>query len=255
MSDIKQHFEEHAAVYLGASSQLEKIWNRRQPLFERCLDRNAPLRFLDIGGGSGILADQLLELFPQSQVTIVDLSQSLLDYNRPNDRKQLICEDAWEFLARQQGQVAYDVVNFDVLLHHILTPRSFRESRQMQAEIIRQSLQVLAPGGYISIREILYESLGMLPRSTTQRLLWYASTRRLPRFASRLLQGLGMKSQGGGVCFFSQQDLRSLLLANRLELVEWDLNRLVRLTWKYRLALVGDVTDVYVMARRPIESA
>jgi hypothetical protein len=125
----------------------------------------------------------------------------------------------------------------------------------MQAEIIRQSLQVLAPGGYISIREILYESLGMLPRSTTQRLLWYASTRRLPRFASRLLQGLGMKSQGGGVCFFSQQDLRSLLLANRLELVEWDLNRLVRLTWKYRLALVGDVTDVYVMARRPIESA
>jgi hypothetical protein len=30
---------------------------------------------------------------------------------------------------------------------------------------------------------------------------------------------------------------------------------MVRLTWKYRLALVGDVTDVYVMARRPVESA
>lgn len=250
LSDIKQHFDEHAQIYLGASSQLERIWNRRQPQFQRWLDPTKPLRFLDVGGGSGVLADRILDLFPQSYVTIVDLSQSLLDYNQPHPRKTLICQDALQYFSDQRGHVTFDVVNFDVLLHHILTPRSFAESRRMQADVIQQAMQLLEPGGFISIREILYESCRLLPRRSTQRLLWYASTRRLPRVLSRLLQRLGMKSQGGGVCFFDQADLRSILEGCHLDIVEMDVHRLIRMTWKYYMALARDVTDVYVMARR-----
>ncbi len=250
MNEIKQHFEQHAKVYLGVDEQLERIWQKRRPIFERHLDAGRDLQILDIGGGSGVLADRLLELFPKAHVTIVDLSQSLLDFNRSHPNKTLVCQDAWDFLREQRGRVQYDLINFDVLLHHILTPASFTETRNLQSEIIRQATACLAPGGWISIREIAYESMSCLPNRSTHRLLWFASTRRLPALLRRSLQRLGMNSQGGGVAFFSAKEIQGVLEQNGLEVVEFVRHPMVKLNWKYYAALAGDVTDLYVLARR-----
>lgn len=250
MNEIKRHFEQHAKVYLGVDEQLERIWQMRRPLFERHLDSSRPLRILDIGGGSGVLADRLLELFPRAHVTIVDLSQSLLDFNRSHPQKTLCCQDAWDFLREHQGQSEFDLINFDVLLHHILTSGSFDETRRLQSEIIRQATACLAPGGLISIREIAYQSLSWLPAGSTHRLLWFASTRRLPPLLRRTMQRLGMNSQGGGVAFFSSSEIQTLLEQNGLDVIEFVRHPMVKLNWRYYAAMAGDVTDVYVLARR-----
>jgi 2-polyprenyl-3-methyl-5-hydroxy-6-metoxy-1,4-benzoquinol methylase len=250
MNKIKQHFEEHAETYLGTAHQLDAIWSKRLPIFRRYIEPSRDMRLLDVGGGAGDLADRLLTEFPRLEVTIVDVSQALLNHNRPHPRKELICREATAYFADQRGRRQYDMVNFDVLLHHILTPGSFRQTRNLQRDIIGQACELLVPDGLISIREIVYQTLGLLPERTTHRLLWFVSTRRLPRRLTELMHRMGMASQGGGVAFFSRAELLTILRDHGLQIEDVTTFQIARPNWKFRLVLAKEPTDIYVMARK-----
>jgi SAM-dependent methyltransferase len=249
MNRIRDHFDRHVAWYDGrGKSQSEEIWRYRRPLFQQFLDPAAPLiRILDVGGGSGFLADRLLAEFPNTEVTIVDISQRLLDQNQPHDRKRLVCEDFQSFLAHERS--TYDVINFDVMLHHVLTPKSFLASRKMQSQVIALAVRALRPGGLISIREIAYQTLRGLPRHTSHWLLWFLSTRSLPEAMQRVMHRLGMRSQGAGVCFSAIDDLVNMLKAQGLTVEAQVTHRFATMNLKYRLTLAADVVDIYLMAR------
>src|SRR4051794_4292286 len=54
------------------------------------LSSDESFNVLDLGGGNGLFADQLLARFPKSTVTIIDISSVLLSRNNPSNRKELI---------------------------------------------------------------------------------------------------------------------------------------------------------------------
>src|ERR1700761_4224216 len=46
------------------------------------IDRDRPIRILDVGAGYGVLTRELLQSFPRSTVVLVDLSQRMLEHAR-----------------------------------------------------------------------------------------------------------------------------------------------------------------------------
>lgn len=247
MDPIKRHFEENAQFYLGNQLK-EQIWQKRRPMFERLIDPDRPYRFLDAGGGTGFLSDKILETFPKAEVTLVDLSQALLDRNRPHERKRLVCRNLHEFFA-DESEPKFDFINLDVLLHHILSVDSYGETRRIQSDFLAAARQRLEPDGHMSIRELDYQSLPGLPPNSTHRLLWFATTRKLPRVLSRTLHRLGMQSQGAGACFFSRSTLLDMLTASGYEVEDVVTFGHQRMGLKHYLALAGEVKDIYIMAR------
>lgn len=251
---VRAHFDSHAEIYSASAPRVrdfgERLWNRRKEQMQQVIDPNRQaVSLLDVGGGDGFLADRVLEAFPNVRATVVDISQQLLDRNRPHPRKTLVCSDLHDFFRSCPARTAVDVINFDVLLHHVLTPTSFRESRRMQSRVIEQAVRVLAEDGAISIREILYDSWPVLPRRATHWFLWYLSTRRLPRPLSRLLHALGVRSQGAGVCYLDETDLNAILHEHGLCVV----SRVVIARWtgiRRRLALSSGATAAVLLARR-----
>jgi len=252
---VRAHFDGHADDYSAAGAVYargfyECLWSKRRAQLERFVDpQRETVSLLDIGGADGYLADRALEAFGNLRVTIVDISRKLLDKNRPHPRKTLVCSDLHDFFASCPAGTAFDVINFDVLLHHILTPGSFRESRRMQSRVIEHAVRFLADEGVISIREILYDSWPVLPRRATHWFLWYASTRRLPRPLSRLMHALGVRSQGAGVCYLDEADMVSMLEEHGLRVADRAViaqGAGVRLF----LALAARVKTVAVVARR-----
>jgi phospholipid N-methyltransferase len=67
--------------------------DHRQPIIDRLIAaipyaHDSAIAVLDIGGGSGVLSDAVLNAFPQAQVTLQDFSKPMLDraHNRFADR-------------------------------------------------------------------------------------------------------------------------------------------------------------------------
>ena len=174
----------------------------------------------------------------------------MLNENQPDPRKTLVCSDLQTYFQSLTDDTEYDLINFDVLLHHILTPQSFRESRRMQQDVLNQSATRLSSDGYLSIREIAYTSIAPLPRHATHKFLWFCTTRHLPGPARRMMHSMGMHSQGAGVCFFHADDLRQMLATSGLSISQWKTHQLARVGWKYHLALAGNATDLYIIAGR-----
>jgi hypothetical protein len=91
-------------------------------LLER-LNEDKPFNVLDLGGGNGVFVDQLLSRFPRSSATIVDVSVSLLEKNKPSDRKELI-HDAIEYIRNLLVGRTFDYITMNWVFHHPVHSRS-----------------------------------------------------------------------------------------------------------------------------------
>lgn len=96
---------------------------------------------LEIGGGSGVMAAQLLAMFPELKLTVTDLDRSMFadapkDLARSGDRVQVEVADATR-LSFPDG--SFDYVFSFIMLHHVL---------EWEKAII-EGVRVLRPGGWL----------------------------------------------------------------------------------------------------------
>lgn len=158
-------------------------------------------RFLDVGGGNGKFGDRLLAAYPRATGVILDNAKQLLGRNTPNPRKSLVEGSALD-LKRHFGAERFDLIVFNWVLHHMVTPE-YRRTRALQARVLAQAGGLLNPGGIISISENLYE--GLLMKSLPGKLIYgLTSTARLAPVTSRL----GANTAGVGVCFLTQGEIQ-----------------------------------------------
>jgi hypothetical protein len=166
--------------------------------------------FLDIGGGNGRFADQLLEHYPKARGTVLDNSESLLARNRVSSRKRLILGSAGNL---EQVQGKFDVVCMHWLLHH-LVGNKYDESRANQLRTLQQLSALLNEHGRVSVFENDY--VGWLTDSWPPYVIFAATASRAFAPAARRL---GANTAGVGVCFNSQGGWRQMMAASELEVL------------------------------------
>src|SRR5262249_20328278 len=94
------------------------------------LNENRPFKLLDLGGGNGLFADQLLARFSKSSVTIVDISSALLTKNNLSNRKELI-HGSIENISEIFAGCKFDYITMNWVLHH-LVGNSYRLCQENQ---------------------------------------------------------------------------------------------------------------------------
>lgn len=97
-------------------------------------------RVLELGVGTGTLTAQILEGFPQAQLTAIDLSPRMITRARAKlrpyrDRVDLVAGDLGTF-----EEAPYDVVVSSLAIHHLSDGEKWR--------LFRRVFRCLSPGGY-----------------------------------------------------------------------------------------------------------
>lgn len=160
------------------------------------------MRVLDIGGGNGVFADQLLARYPHAKVTLLDNAPSLLNRNKPHERKKLICDTA-ENLSRFSTE-RFDMLCLHWVLHHMVK-RTWRSTVDEQGSILRHALALLAPGGRLCVFENCYQGFGIPALSS-----WFVFQMTSSRMLAKITRIGGANTAGVGVAFHDEQSWRRL---------------------------------------------
>ena len=93
---------------------------------------------LEIGGGSGAMAEGVLAAFPFASLTITDIDDAMVSSARSRlaGREHVVVERA-DVTALPFGDSSFDSVTSYLMLHHVITWR----------EAIAEATRVLRPGG------------------------------------------------------------------------------------------------------------
>lgn len=185
---------------------------------------------LDVGGGNGRFADQLLALYPQARVTVLDNSEVLLARNKQHDRKQLRLGSANSLDALEES---FDLISLHWLLHH-LVGESFRETRANQVNTLRAARGLLSSRGRVSVFENDYHGWAPEPYPT-----WLIYQVTASRPLTRVAGALGANTAGVGVGFNSFEgwqrtiERSGLFIVDHAEPDNWQR----RLPWYVKLAV------------------
>jgi len=145
------------------AAQAEAIWPQEEPLVRRY----APASVLDVGCGTGEISSRIAALFPQAQVTGVDIIESHLElarrrYEHPNLTFRQA--DAFE-LPFERG--AFDLTVCRHVLQAIPTPE------RVLAELVR----VTRPGGHLHVIAEDYEMIFAAPARLDLSAFWHTGPR------------------------------------------------------------------------------
>lgn len=142
MDRIKKHFEEEAQEFdeiivrliPGYSEMVEALVTAIP------LDRSAPARVIDLGCGTGSVAKRVLEIYPNAQITCLDLAEKMIVMARGKlARYQHVIYLTGDFSSLDLGG-NYNAVLSSLSLHHLLTDDDKRR-------FYRRVYHSLAPGG------------------------------------------------------------------------------------------------------------
>jgi len=162
-------------------------------------DEGRPFNVLDLGGGNGIFADQLLARFPKSSVSIVDISSLLLAKNRPSERKELI-HSSIECMNDILVGRTFDYITVNWVFHH-LVGNGYRICRKNCLDTLMRCKELLKPNGMLIVTENMFE--GYLGSNVPSHLIYTITATRWPWFV-RLAERF-FNTAGVGVCFQSQR--------------------------------------------------
>jgi tRNA (cmo5U34)-methyltransferase len=128
MDQIKQHFEEEAHKF-------DRIIQQLIPYYEEMLqalisaipfDNDYPIRVLDLGCGTGTVAQYILQAFPQSHVTCLDFSKQMIGMAQAKlanfSRVSYLVQDFREYTPTH----SYHAVVSSLALHHLVTDEEKR---------------------------------------------------------------------------------------------------------------------------------
>ena len=111
-----------------------------------------PLRALDLGVGTGVFSEKLLEAFPETTLVAIDGAEAMLELAaaRLGDRSDRVTWVKADFLALPDeltGRDSFDLVISSYALHHL--------SAGEKLGVLRQVAAALAPGGWLVNADIV----------------------------------------------------------------------------------------------------
>ena len=129
---MAEHIEDFDAFYASVADQLPIAWQ-------------AP-HILDLGIGTGLELDPILERFPNARVTGIDLSREMLEHLADKPRPwigqlRLLCRS---FLDAPLGESVYDAVVSVMALHHWIPDVKLGLYRRIHAALKPGSLFINA---------------------------------------------------------------------------------------------------------------
>jgi ubiquinone/menaquinone biosynthesis C-methylase UbiE len=150
-SDPSGHHDWESSDYVDrwiASDVLRD--DERRVVLRRILDRLAierdrPIRVLDVGAGYGVLTRELLESFPRSTVVLVDLSQRMLEHARSrlaeySVRFQIVEADLRDARWTRGVDGPFQIVASAMAVHNVRHPGVIRQ-------IYTDMASLITPGG------------------------------------------------------------------------------------------------------------
>lgn len=123
MKTIKTQFNSVAQQY---DKQRKKLIPCFQDFYQIAVENLNPLtstpEILDLGAGTGLLSEFILQKYPNAKITLVDLSEKMLEVakNRfeTNPSIHIICQDFTTYTATK----IYDAVVSSLAIHHLEDP-------------------------------------------------------------------------------------------------------------------------------------
>ena len=119
---------------------------------------------LDVGAGAGNYTLKMLEALPGLEVTLVDLSQPMLDRAterlRGSTASRVTCHQA-DIRELNLGDSTFDVITAAAVLHHLRTPAEWET-------VFARFFAALRPGGSLWISDLVEHSI-----PAVQTLMWH----------------------------------------------------------------------------------
>ncbi|MDL4843085.1 class I SAM-dependent methyltransferase [Aquibacillus rhizosphaerae] len=137
--DITNHYLEQVrgAVPFGAAqtNMMLQVVNHFQP---------TPTRIMDLGCGNGILAEVLLQTYPESTAILVDHSEPMVEAARLHmepykQRCEIFHGDLYQSIKQFANPNSVDCIISGYAIHHL--------SHQRKKELYKEIYDLLAPGG------------------------------------------------------------------------------------------------------------
>jgi tRNA (cmo5U34)-methyltransferase len=163
MDAVKKHFEQEAREF-------DRIIVTLIPYYPKMVESlvlaipfaaSAPIRVLDLGCGTGTIAKQVLERFPNAQVTCLDLAANMIAMARQKLANYPRVSYVQEDFTEMDGSETYDVVVSSLALHHLAADV---EKRQF----FRRIYLSLRPGGIFYNADVVLGTSDFLQRMYMQ---------------------------------------------------------------------------------------
>ncbi len=183
-------------------------------LIDADLGGRARFDHLDVGGGVGLFADELLDRMPQCHTSLLEPGRILLDRNRPHPRKTLLCASIEQIDEHLSGR-RFDLISIHWVLHHLVLT-SYHDTRRHQAAMLGKLASHLAPGGRISVFEDVID--GLVWPNLAGRIVYGVTQSKL---AAPLVRRLGGNTAGVGVCFLTHHQWCDVFAACGLNLLHY----------------------------------
>jgi hypothetical protein len=168
-------------------------------------------RVIDVGGGDGFFASNLLEAVPELDITIVDPSEELLKLVPRAEIKRRIGS-----LPDNLGtEGRFDFIHVRDVFHHI-TGRSTAESKELVQLSLTNLAKMLTDDGYLLVHELFYESPVKVDfsRNLIFRLLKLQNLTGIKMPSPEFIIGLN-------VCFYGRREFQGMLKEAGFEIVQY----------------------------------
>ena len=148
---VKKHFQVQVPEYARLMQRLIPFYDAQREFMLELIQfgHDAPLRLLDLGCGPGLMAARVLTEFPHAHLTLLDLTQEMIDAcrSRVGNTNRVIYR-VGDFRTDDFGS-SYDVVLASLSLHHATLPE-----RPMLA---KRLYDCLVPGGRLITAEVIVD--------------------------------------------------------------------------------------------------
>ena len=169
-------------------------------------------KFLDIGGGSGVFSQTLLENFNNIEISIVDPSEKMLELIK--DRRIKKYHGNLPNSLNIPPSEKYDYILLKEVLHHV-TGNTIDNSRDRVTESLKTINEILDAEGFLFIHEIYFESYIWPPFSRII-IFW------LLKFQEKMkIHFLPEEFKSGlNVCFYARNELKYILSLSDFQLID-----------------------------------
>lgn len=146
---IKNHFEEEAKEFDIIIQKLIPNYNLMIDALVSAIPfaENSNFTLIDLGCGTGTISKTIKNLFPNANITCVDISKNMLQIaeSKLNGKVKCICEDFYNFEFPQK----YNLIVSSLALHHL-------ETDSDKLMFYKKIYSALNPGGiFINIDVVL----------------------------------------------------------------------------------------------------
>ncbi len=147
---VEDHFNEDASDYDNHIVKFVPNYREQNEMMMELLpyEGTARVRGLDLGAGTGVLAEGILRRYPLAEVTVFDLSDNMLSAARERLKK---FEDRITFqkgdFSKDDFGIGYDLILSGLSIHHLTNAH--------KKDLFRRIYLALNPGGVFLNRDVI----------------------------------------------------------------------------------------------------